>query len=100
VIRGRIDTATIELEYMLKDSTGERGHKITLAGEDFRTAVELVRATSVRELSQEERPSGGVAFDVTLIDEKGRSVIGEPSNKSDWMRFEKEIELKVFSSRR
>src|SRR5512133_3930153 len=76
VIRGRIDSGTIILEYSRKQSSGELKQTLRIVGDDYRRALDLLQETSVHEITPGERPAGGQSFDVTLTDAKGRSIIG------------------------
>jgi hypothetical protein len=91
IIRGKINGDNLAITYSSRDKDGEVKRQVTFEGDKYRKYVEMVRNTRIKVISASERPSGGGAFDVTLIDGKGKSVMGDPSNPNEWAQFEGDV---------
>jgi hypothetical protein len=91
IIRGKINGDNLAITYSSRDKDGEVKRQVTFEGDKYRKYVGMVRNTRIKVVSASERPSGGGAFDVTLIDGQGKSVMGEPSNPNEWAQFEGDV---------
>jgi hypothetical protein len=91
IIRGKINGDNIAITYSSRDKDGEVKRQVTFEGDKYRKYVEMVRNTRIKVVSPSEKSVGGGAFDVTLIDGKGKSVMGDPSNPNEWAQFEGDV---------
>jgi hypothetical protein len=86
-VRGQISANTVVITYTRKDGDDEREGSVTLEGERFRKCAEMLRNTRIEVIRPADRLIGGSSFDVTLMYRNGKSVMGNPSNRSEWEEF-------------
>lgn len=95
IIRGKINDDVALISYSYRDKDGRLERELKLEGDKFQRLLEIVRNTRIREKGKGAQPAGGAAFDVTLKDDRGRSVTGLPSNRKEWEQLAGQIKEEV-----